>query len=84
MLSDEQMRNIWPFSLLNDEQMSNKVRVEHQSENHLCCKLVECLSPKNGVKTKLNIYNWYSKQPVLNGCLLISNHFPSKDLESSS
>ena len=30
VLSDEQMSKIWPFSLLNDEQMSNKVRVEHQ------------------------------------------------------
>ncbi len=24
------MRKIWPFSLLNDEQMSNKVGVKHQ------------------------------------------------------
>ena len=30
MLSDEQMRKIWQFSLLNDEQMSNKVVVKHQ------------------------------------------------------
>ena len=30
VLSDEQMRKIWPFSLLNDEQMSNKVEVKHQ------------------------------------------------------
>ena len=30
MLSDEQMSKRWPFSLLNGEQMSNKVRVEHQ------------------------------------------------------
>ncbi len=29
MLSDEQMSNGYPFSLLNDEQMSNKVGVEH-------------------------------------------------------
>ena len=27
---DEQMRKRWPFSLLNDEQMGNKVGVEHQ------------------------------------------------------
>ena len=27
VLSDEQMRKIWPFSLLNDERMSNKVGV---------------------------------------------------------
>ena len=32
MLSDEQMRKIWPFSLLNDEQMSNKVEVKHQPD----------------------------------------------------
>ena len=31
MLSDEQMTTGWPFSLVNDEQMSNQVRVEHQS-----------------------------------------------------
>ena len=30
VLSDEQMSKRWTFSLLNDEQMSNKVRVEHQ------------------------------------------------------
>ena len=30
VLSDEQMSNGWSHSLLNDEQMSNKVRVEHQ------------------------------------------------------
>ena len=30
VLSDEQMRKRWLFSLLNDEQMSNKVGVEHQ------------------------------------------------------
>ena len=30
---DEQMSNGYPFSRLNDEQMSNKVRVEHQPEH---------------------------------------------------
>ncbi len=33
VLSDEPMSDTWPFSLLNDEQMSNKVRVEHQPVN---------------------------------------------------
>ena len=33
VLSEEQMRKIWPFSLLNDEQMSNKVEVKHQPDN---------------------------------------------------
>ena len=33
VLSDEQMRKIWPFSLLNDEQMSNKVGVKHQPDH---------------------------------------------------
>ena len=33
MLSDEKMSNGYPFSLLNDEQMSNKVGVEHQPDN---------------------------------------------------
>ena len=39
VLSDEQMRKIWPFSLLNDEQMSNKVGVKHQPDGedvHVC------------------------------------------------
>ena len=36
MLSDEQMINGWPFSLLNDEQMSNKVRVEQQADFQWC------------------------------------------------
>ena len=34
VLSDEQMSKRWTFSLLNDEQMSNKVRVEHQPVGH--------------------------------------------------
>ena len=29
------MSKRWPFSLLNDEQMSNKVRVEHQPVNYV-------------------------------------------------
>ncbi len=33
-LSDEQMSNGWPFSLLNDEQMSNWLGVEHQPDNN--------------------------------------------------
>ena len=33
VLSDEQMSNGWAFSLLNDEQMSNKVGVKHQPVN---------------------------------------------------
>ena len=35
VLSDEQMRKIWQFSLLNDEQMSNKVEVKHQPDENL-------------------------------------------------
>ena len=30
------------------------------------------------------ILSWNPKQPVWNGCLVISNHFPSKDSESSN
>ena len=33
VLSDEQMSKGWPFSLLNDEQMSNWLGVEHQPVN---------------------------------------------------
>ena len=32
VLSDEQMSNGYPFSLVNDEQMSNKVGVKHQPD----------------------------------------------------
>ena len=32
VLSDEQMSNGYPFSLGNDEQMSNKVGVKHQPD----------------------------------------------------
>ena len=35
VLSDEQMSKRWPFSLLNDEQMSNWLGVEHQPVIHL-------------------------------------------------
>ena len=34
MLSDEQMSKRLPFSLLNNEQMSNWLGVEHQPEKH--------------------------------------------------
>ena len=40
MLSDEQMSKRWPFSLLNDEQMSNKVRVEHQPDKTFFCLFI--------------------------------------------
>ena len=33
-----------------------------------------------GCFEKTNIYRMNPKQPVVNGCLLIPNHFPSKDL----
>ena len=40
VLSDEQMSKRWPFSLLNDEQMSNWVGVKHlpvvESPSHVC------------------------------------------------
>ena len=43
MLSDEQMSKRWPFSLLNDEQMSNKVGVEHQPvEGFYYCSMGLC------------------------------------------
>ena len=32
VLSDEQMSKGWPYSLLNDEQMSNWLGVEHQPD----------------------------------------------------
>ena len=35
MLSHAEMTTEWPVPLLNGEQMSNKVRVEHQPENGL-------------------------------------------------
>ncbi len=35
VLSDEEMSNGYPISLLNDEQMNNWVGVEHQPDNKL-------------------------------------------------
>ena len=35
VLSDEKMSHGWLFALVKDEQMSNKVGVEHQPENGL-------------------------------------------------
>ena len=52
VLSDEQMRKIWPFSLLNGEQMSNKVEVKHQP--------VANLIPKVLVLVAHDIYTWLS------------------------
>ena len=43
VLSDEQMSKRWPFSLLNDEQMSNWVGVKHlpvMEEGDLKCSLI--------------------------------------------
>ena len=36
MSKHEQMSNGWPFPLLNEEEMSKKVRVEHQPGPHEC------------------------------------------------
>ena len=36
------------------------------------------------LETPIYIYTWYPKLAVLNGCLVISNHFLYKDLESSN
>ena len=47
MLSDEQMGNEWPFSLLNDEQMSNWVGVEHLPD-----KVYDFIQPKTVAFTK--------------------------------
>ena len=41
VLSDEQTSKGWPFSLLNDEQMSNKVRVEHQPDEQFA-SFIQC------------------------------------------
>ena len=41
VLSDEQMSKEWPFSLLNDEQMSNWLGVEHCPENDHCVTVVQ-------------------------------------------
>ena len=38
VLSDEQMSKGWPYSLLNDEQMSNWLGVEHQPGKLLVSK----------------------------------------------
>ena len=35
VLSDEQMSKGWPYSLLNDEQMSNWLGVEHQPDIYI-------------------------------------------------
>ena len=54
VLSDEQMSNGYPFSLLNDEQMSSKVRVEHQPaanvvNGHVCIEVLMKISEEIGV-----------------------------------
>ena len=49
VLSDEQMRKIWPFSLLNDEQMSNWVGVKHQPVTYC---YTHCLSRDFFLKQK--------------------------------
>ncbi len=42
MLSDEQMRKRWPFSLLNNEQMSNWLGVEHFPVKRIWLGEVSC------------------------------------------
>ena len=36
VLSDEQMSKIWQFSILNGEQMSNRVGVKHLPDKYVC------------------------------------------------
>ena len=52
VLSDEQMRKIWPFSLLNDEQMSNKVEAKHQPVRFL----EECYFWKHRIRIETAMY----------------------------
>ena len=49
VLSDEQMSKRWPFSLLNDEQMSNWLGVEHLPVD-LWTKNANSLWPSEGIK----------------------------------
>ena len=46
VLSDEQMSKSWPFPLLNDEQMSNWLGVEHQPDIEILFDVyIHTLSP---------------------------------------
>ena len=47
----------------------------------ICC---ETNVGKNICCEKPLVFSWNSKQPFINGCLVISNHFPCKDFESSN
>ena len=62
VLSDEQMSIGYPFSLLNDEQMSNKVGVEHQPVMN-----PKCPQKKNTPrKTKMSPWKnqWLVQMPL--------------------
>ena len=58
VLSDEQMSKRWPFSLLNDEQMSNKVRVEHQPTIYDICIFQ---TSRLGIESTNSKYTFISK-----------------------
>ena len=50
VLSDEQMSNGWPYSLLNDEQMRNKVRVEQQPDKYFTTHWSVHFLPTNDIQ----------------------------------
>ncbi len=58
VLSDEQMSKRWPFSLLNDEQMSNWVGVKHLPVKGILYKLFET-----------HLAHWDHEIPVQKGFL---------------
>ncbi len=65
VLSDEQMSTGWSFSLLNDEQMSNQVRVEHQPEIYrVTFKITEIFVPfvvAWGLNDAEDVIAWWGK-----------------------
>ena len=57
VLSEEQMSIGYPFSLLNDEQMSNKVGVEHQPVTKRCT--IDVPSTSSATKTHYGLCSWF-------------------------
>ena len=56
VLSDEQMSKGWPYSLLNDEQMSNWLGVEHQPDIYIyICDFIH-FKTQTYIHTYIHVY----------------------------
>ena len=78
LVMSKRLSNGWPFSLLNDEQMSHKVRVEHQPE--YLWYVIVCLYNY----TYIYIFPWSPADQTIRGLVFWMFHEPKIPLRTTN